>query len=275
MSGPRVDWRRMGIDLARVKSIELLHKKHGNRLYRVQYGSQSYILKWFNDAAQEFERQSYALLQELGVPTLLVHGQTESALLLEDLLTSTTWRLATKRDVENSATGVAVAEWNRQLHEAGRELLSEANVVPGFLKREVDGLTAETIRDTAEKLGMSTVPVWALAAANIEALKHAMRSLSETLTYNDFHWTNLALSRHQEFPLSVVVFDYHFLGIGLRYSDYRNVSGSLGESAKAAFWEAFDPVVDRERIRAGPSPASLHSQSPQIDPNFQPEQGIA
>ena len=55
-------------------------------------------------------------------------------------------------------------------------------------------------------------------ADNIDRIRNAAITSAETLTYNDFHWTNLALSRNVE-PIRAVVFDYHLLGLGLRYSD--------------------------------------------------------
>jgi hypothetical protein len=102
---------------------------------------------------------------------------------------------------------------------------------PGFLEREVNSLDAETIIRIGKQLGLNHDLVWTLAAKHIEAIKDAMRSLPETLNYNDFHWTNLALSRRSVPSLRAVVYDYHLLGIGLCYSDCRNVVGSLGDRA--------------------------------------------
>ena len=69
----------------------------------------------------------------------------------------------------------------------------------------------------------------------------------ETLTFNDFHWTNLALSRNEK-PIRAVVFDYHLLGLGLRYSDCRNVTGSLRPDAADAFWSAYGETDPEEKI---------------------------
>ena len=97
-----------------------------------------------------------------------------------------------------------------------------------------------------------------LAAEHIEALKDGLRSLPETLTYNDFHWTNLALSRHQRPEFRAVVFDYHLLGIGLAASNCRNVGGSLGAAARAAFWVAYGAVDERAAALDAPV-ATLHA----------------
>lgn len=221
-----------------------MRQKHGNRLYRVKCGQRSFVLKWFGRPAQATEVRSYALLQRIGVPTLPVYAQTENALLLEDLAVSSNWRLAEEVDVARPETGTAVANWYLTLHARGEGLLPGSARSPGFLRREADELDSNSILETGKKLGLAHNPVWKLAAGHIQPLKDAMRSLPETLNYNDFHWSNLALSRDR--PLRAVVFDYHLLGIGPRYSDCRNVVASLGERAARAFWEAYGSVDERE-----------------------------
>ena len=89
-------------------------------------------------------------------------------------------------------------------------------------------------------------PKWVTLSHNTERVKQAAVAKSETLTYNEFHWTNLALSRNER-QLRVVVVDYHPLGLGLRYSDCRNVTGALSARAAAAFQAACgetDPVEE-------------------------------
>ena len=242
----------LGLDPADLTQAKLIHQKHGSHIYRVKCGSRSFVLKWFSDAARDIEVQSYALLEKLRVPTLPVYGMTENALLLEDLVASPTWRLAEEADVERSEPGVAVARWYRALHTAGREMLASPLGTPDFLQREADGLDTATVLKMGQKLDLSANPVWKLAADCIEPLKQAMRSLPETLNYNDFHWTNLALSRQQGPSVRAVVYDYHLLGIGLAYSDCRNVVGSLGEQAEIAFWEAYGLVGEREALLDAP-----------------------
>lgn len=242
----------LGLDPAAITDVALIHKKHGSRLYRVQCEEQSYVLKWFDDPDSAREVRCYGLLEKSGVPTLPVYGRTDDALLLEDLDRSITWRLAAEADMEHSEIGVAVAEWYLALHAAGREFLSEADTVPAFLKRETDILTAAVVLETGVKLGLSDNKVWTLAAEHIEALKAAAASLPQTFTYNDFFWGNLALSRQREPRFRAIVFDYHLLGIGLAYSDCRNVVGSLGERARAAFWETYGEVDPREALLDAP-----------------------
>ena len=251
---------QLGLDPTSITQVKRIHRKHGSRLYRVECGGRSFVLKWFSDPAQDIEVRSYALLEKHGVPTLPVYGQTENALLLEDLAASPilptsgqAWRLAEEADVACPETGVAVAEWYRALHAAGREMLAHPSGMPDFLGREVDALDPTTVMEIGRKLGLADDPVWKLAADCIERLKQAMRSLPETLNYNDFHWTNLVLSRGQDPSVRAVVYDYHLLGIGLAYSDCRNVVGSLGEQAGSAFWAAYGPVDEREALLDAPT----------------------
>lgn len=242
---------QLGLQPERVGAITLLHAQHGHRLYRLDYSKHSFVLKWF-PAAKDVELQSYALLQAHAVPTLPVHGCAEQAILLEDLLASPVWRLADKEEMARAETGVAVAEWYRCLHAAGREIMSGPTPPPSFLQRECDALDAPGILRMGQRLGMPDNPVWQLAAEHLASLQAALRALDQTLNYNDFYWTNLALSR-QSLPCPrAIVFDYHLLGIGLRYSDCRNVIGSLSGAARLAFWEAYGPVDEREALLDAP-----------------------
>ncbi|NLW50420.1 MAG: phosphotransferase [Candidatus Brocadiaceae bacterium] len=239
---------QLGLDRASV--VEVLHERAGTCVCRITQEKRSYVLKWCPSGRRATEVRAYQLLQDLGVPTLRVHAFTDNALLLDDLATSPQWRLASRDDVAEAGTGAAVALWYHELHRAGRRLLRRSDAPPDFLTRECDALRVESILSVGRKLDMADNAVWELAATHIEAIKAAMRSLPETLNYNDFHWTNMALSRRE--PIQAVVFDYHLLGIGPAYSDYRNVIGSLQAQAAATFREAWGPVEERERILDGP-----------------------
>jgi hypothetical protein len=243
---------RLGLDPTEVVEASLIHEGHGSRLYRIGTARGSLILKRLAESAEGNEVQAYALLQKHSVPTLVTRGSTENAILLEDLESSPLRRLATAVDVESPAVGVAVAEWYRALHAAGRRVMESPEEKPSFLRREVDALTPATVAETGKKLGLAARAVWRLAADSIEALAEAMRALPETLNYNDFHWTNLALSRQHRQPLQAVVYDYHLLGIGLAYSDYRNVTTGLRGEAVTAFADAYGPVDEREALLDAP-----------------------
>jgi SAM-dependent methyltransferase len=252
------DLQELGLAPSAVTGVTLLQQRPEHVLYRLTAGPRSFVLKWFANPARAGEVRAYALLARLGVPTLPVHGRTANALLLEDLATSDVWRLAGEADLHRPETGAAVAEWYRALHAAGRAVLADPSGAADFLHREVDSLDAATILRIGERLGLAADPVWELAADRIEALKRALCALPETLTYNDFHWTNLALSRGEGHGLRAVVFDYHLLGIGPAAGDYRNVTGSLEDPARRAFQVAYGEVDEREAILDAPV-AVLHA----------------
>lgn len=239
---------QLGVDPVAVTQTETLSDKHGHGIWRITTQEHTYILKWFPEGqSAATEVQAYGLLQELGVPTLPVHAKTNQALLLEDLATSAEWRLAVEDDVADPRVGEAIARWYGSLHERGAELLASSQYVPQFLTREIDRLDQNSILSTGRLLGLTDHSVWRLAADNIDLLKDAASNLAETLNYNDFHWTNLALSRSVDPQLNAVVFDYHLLGIGLRYSDCRNVTSSLQKDAVSAFWETYGAPNAREQ----------------------------
>lgn len=242
------DVLRLGIDPRAITSVDLIHARWDGRLYRISCGRQSFILKRFDGRVPWVEQRGYAILRDLGVPTLHLHAGTESALLLEDLASSDEWRLASPEDNLHHKTGKAVAEWYRALHAAGRELLSRPGPAPEFLTREEDVLNPERIVWMGDRLDMGGNPLWRLAADHIDAIKQAIRGRPETLNYNDFHWSNLALSRPGGGELRAVVFDYHLLGIGMACSDRRNVAGSLEGDARSAFEHAYGPVDEQEAV---------------------------
>lgn len=245
------DLAQLCLDPANCPRTFLLHERHGHAVYRLECLAGSFVLKWFDDQAPAVEVSNYELLQTNGVPTLPVHGRTPNALLLEDLSASQDWRVAVEADVARAETGVAVAGWYRALHAAGRPLVA-GPMRPPHLGREMDDVDAQTVRELAKRLGYTGDTLWALAADSIEPLKVAMRSLPETLTNNDFHWTNLALSRPDARARRAIVFDHHLLGIGLAASDHRNVLSGLEGQAQPAFREAYGPIDERATLLDAP-----------------------
>ena len=236
---------KMGLDHSLLKEVELIRKRHGNRLFRITHGSSSYILKVFGNPDASSEVRAYALLKDLGVPTLHTVATTSDALLLEDLEFSNHLRLAGEDDVGKAGVGVAIAVWYRALHQEGSRLSTD-QTEPSFLRREIEELTPASILDVAFRIGGAGQSEWVNLADNIDSIKNLAMTLEETLTYNDFHWTNLALSRNEK-PVRAIMFDYHLLGVGLRYSDCRNVTFSLEPDAADAFWSTYGETDPREK----------------------------
>ena len=237
---------KMGFETSHLRTVDLIQERHGNRLFRITLGITSYVLKVFGNPAASSEIRAYDLLRNIGVPTLRTIASTNSALLLEDLEASGDFRLASVNDVETAEVGVALAHWYQALHDAGSRFRM-SQIESSFLRREIEELTPASILDAAAKVGGSNQSKWITLADNINRVKEAAMASDETVTYNDFHWTNLALSRDEK-PIRAIVFDYHLLGLGLRYSDYRNVLGSLGPNAASAFRSEYGETDPREKV---------------------------
>jgi len=249
---PDCDLSLLGLERSELADVATVGGKHAAMLYRVVCADgRTLILKWFTEEGTANEVSAYALLARCCVPVLPLLGHTERALLLEDLTSSDNWRLARDQDMEDVAVGAAVARWYRSLHAAGREILLTAPHEAAFLCRETDVLDQEAMSWTGEKLGLHH-QAWRLASANAGPLREAMRALPETLNYNDFHWSNLALSRHYDEAPQAIVYDYHLLGIGPAYSDYRNVLTAMREPATSAFRESYGFVDAREATLDAP-----------------------
>ena len=206
-----------------------------------------YILKEFGEPEASREICAYSLLEDLEVPTVRVIARTDDALLLEDLDVSDHLRLAHEEDIGKPEVGVALAEWYRALHNAGATVRMGVDLRSSFLRREIDVLTPASIQEVAARVRGSDKKKWSILAGNIDRVRNAVMSSAETLTFNDFHWTNLALSRNER-PIRAVVFDFHLLGLGMRYSDCRNVTGSLGPDAADAFRSAYGETDSREEV---------------------------
>jgi len=239
--------RRLGLDPLEVRDLSLISRGSRSRVYRLRMGAQRSVLKWYPEGATH-EPQAYALLGALRVPTLTLLAHSDDALLLEDLETSLSWRTAEEGDLRGRETGRAVAEWYQFLHLAGRDLVVRG--APDWLELPWRDLSPEAISALPDRLGLERTPVWRLAAEHIEFLKAAVEALPLTLSYHDFHWSNLALSRGA--PRKAIVFDYHLLKLGLVWSDCRNVLTSLGPAAAEAFLESYGEVDPQEKLLDGP-----------------------
>lgn len=210
-----------------------LQSKDGIHVYRVVSPTSSYVLKYFEQPEYRREIAAYRLLYDLGVPTLEVAAVSDSALLLADIADHPQMRLGYPADLADPGVGEALAMWYRQLHSSGATYLAESGDWP---YREHDIITHENIRYIAECTRTTENPVWALAERQLPLVLDKISELGETLTFNDFFWTNLAVARDQS---TALMFDYNYLGTGLRYSDIRNVCASLEADAAAAFLSAY------------------------------------
>jgi hypothetical protein len=240
------DLGSLGVHPEEVEDMILLRQKVGHSVYRLICRQDSYILKWFAEP-NVVELKTYALLEEIGIPTLPVYARSDQALLLEDLQSSALWRLANDLDMAHPTTGQAVAEWYLRLHRAGRELLATSATRLDFLQPWVDVITEENLSVAAERFEFANTPGWDTIVANFATLRDRYHALPQTLNYNDFAAENLALSRDEHSPRKAVVFDYDCFSVGAAYSDWRNVTYSLAGEAREIFVQAYGPVSAGEK----------------------------
>lgn len=242
-------YAELGLDPAQIRDEVIISERHGHRVWRICLGGESFVVKSFPDVSTAAaEIAAYRLLRQLNVPTLPVYGMSERALVLEDLRARSRRRLAADEDIDKPGIGAALAGWYKLFHQRGCEFLKAPRNEPLIFRRESEALTAETITEPARALGLLANPVWKAATDALDLLKAAESRLSTTLNYNDFHWTNLAVGREEGEEPEVTLFDFHLLGIGMRYSDCRNVMSSLGPRAADAFRAGYGPVDPREKI---------------------------
>ncbi len=222
-----------------ITQIECLRRHANHATYRICLAGYSVILKLF-DESNPVELEAYRLLAQYDVITLPILGTQKQAILLEDISTGSEWHLATEQDVIEAKVGTAVAEWYKSFHNAGFQAVADGAVE--HIKDWVSILTPDSLFEAGEVLGVNDQAAWKLAIDHIDFFKAAVRAQPQTFNYNDFYFTNLALSLDVKRPLSAIVFDYDLFSLGPVYSDWRNVmSGLLGE-AKEAFVEAYGSV---------------------------------
>lgn len=214
-------------------TIDLIQNKDGVIVARVQNGTTSYIIKYFQNDDYKREIKNYQLLYDLSIPTVKVFGFTDSAILMENISQSDIFRLATKEDLDDVAIASEIAEWYKLLHTRSKDFSENYSAE---LYDETDFMTRDNIEFIKEKTGTQNLPVWKLINDNFDIIVSKIRSLPRVLTYNDFYYTNLIVAKDKT---SAFMFDYNLLGKGYVYSDIRNVCYSLGENAKNTFLEAY------------------------------------
>ncbi len=221
-------------------NFEKIQSKVGVHVYRVFIDKESYILKYFENQSDAREINNYKTLESLGVPTIKYFGNTQDAILLEDIKNSKKFRLGKPEDLKDECVARLIARWYKELHTKGNNI--------GNLKElysEYDSLTYENLILVMEKSETAGNPIWNIILNNLDKLVNTTEGYINTLTYNDFFWTNLAVSSDCK---SVLMFDFNLLGRGYAYADIRNVCSALSGEAASAFMNEYGPYEKKEKI---------------------------
>ena len=222
----------------------LIRAKAGISLYRVKSESKSFVLKVFEKQEDAREIENYRILSSLGIPTLPLLGVTQNALLLPDVEASSEYRIGMENDLSDPQIARAIAKWYRELHTKGRSFLAD-NRIPMY--DESDLITLTNLELVAEKTDTKDRDLWKVIREHFNMIRSRIDALPRTLTYNDFYWTNLVVSKDHK---KAFMFDYNLLGKGIAYGDVRNVISSLSHEAADAFLEEYGNDIAGEQIRA-------------------------
>lgn len=222
--------------------ITEIRSKNGISVYRVVHGDKSYVIKYFMNDPDRREIENYYILNSFGIMTIQLISATQSALLMDDIEQSNTYRLGNADDLNDIAVAVQIAKWYKELHSKGKHFVSSYK---GNLYDETDVITKANIDFIKSKTSTECNPVWEVLFHNFDLIKENIAKAERTLTYNDFYYTNLIVAKDKS---SAFMFDYNLLGKGYVFSDIRNVCTSLSEHAKTAFLKEYGEFNQKEMI---------------------------
>lgn len=224
---------QMGVCFERMEPIR---SKDGVHVARVFTGGKTAVLKYFEKEEFRREIENYRILRSLGIKTLEIYAESDSAILMEDADASPVLRLGIERDHADPALAEKLAVWYRSLHEKGYAYVAAHGA---GLYDESECVTPENLALVREKTGTGAHGVWKLIDENLGGILQALKNLPRTLTYNDFYYTNLIAAKDSSFAF---MYDYNLLGKGYAYGDVRNVISSLQGGAVDAFLHAYGPT---------------------------------
>jgi hypothetical protein len=213
-----------------LQDLCLLREKGGVYVYRCTYGGAPAIVKYFDKEDDRREILSYQMLIKSGIPTMKILVFGKVSFVMEDINASYFWRLGTPDDMQDAEVAECLARWYFALHEIGSEV-SNLN----DLYCEWDSITEESLEALCMKFP-EAADTLGFILARVEELREILDSLSYTLTYNDFYWTNFIVRKDKR---AALMFDYNLLGRGCRHADFSNIA-SLSPDAYRAFTEEYE-----------------------------------
>ena len=122
-------------------------------------------------------------------------------------------------------------------------------------------ITQDNLNIIATRTRTKECEVWGLLHDNLGVIQARLETLTKTLTYNDYYYTNMVIAKDKS---SVFMFDYNLLGKGYAYADVRNVTSSLAPKAKMAFLKEYGGLHRLDEFHA------LHGKEILIDAVISP-----
>ena len=213
--------------------VHLIRSKEGVIVARVRWDNGTAVLKCFENTAFRREIQNYDILQNCGIPTIMVLGKSDRSILLEDIDSSDTYRLGMEQDLEDPAVIKAIAKWYKILHTNGRQYVQQYGA---GMYEEWDFFTMENIKAIRTRFELAGSEGLKAIMDHYGELRERIDAAPRSLTYNDFYYTNLVVKKDAS---EAMMFDYNLLGKGNPASDIRNVTYWLTEENKKLFFSVY------------------------------------
>lgn len=228
-----------------VTGLQVLSDKDGITVCRLRTGKETYVLKYFENPVYRREIGYYDLVQQMGLETIPIVGKREASILMEDMADHARYRLAKKEDLNEASVVVALAEYYKHLHRAGRAHLKDKPKVAYY--SELKRMTPQALRALKEKTAYDHHDFWQDVNDLIQEVM-VYYERHKTITYNDFYHVNMVVSKDLK---EAFMFDYNMLGEGLAYGDIRNVLSCLNEEMSALFIKTYGPFSPYEEAIDG------------------------
>jgi hypothetical protein len=161
---------------------------------------------------------------------------------MEDLRYSDSWRLGKAEDMQSEKIASVLAAWYQKLHSLGQTLANDP-VLTWY--SELNFFTREGFALVQAPTQSHDAELWQTLDSLIDPILACIQEIPKTLTYNDFYYVNLAVSRDEK---SALMFDYNLLGVGFPVMDVGNVCASLSPSAAEAFKVSYGPLNPQEQL---------------------------
>lgn len=213
----------------KVDAISLIRSKSGIVLYRAKSGDRHLVLKLFVSGFGRGEIACYHFFHQQKLQTLPLVFADDNALVMEDLLFSKEYRLATEDDMNDPAVMESLGQWYRQLHQLPTEPFE---ISPEFHALRTENLAAKQLQYQDDARFQNVLP-------HLLALLAACKRLPLVPCYNDFYYVNMAKTADAAF-----LFDYGQVALNYAGLDLVNALWFSNPESRAAFLRGYDMQID-------------------------------
>ncbi|QQK06931.1 hypothetical protein [Miniphocaeibacter halophilus] len=221
-------------------NIELVRCKDEIVVYRVKLEDKFAILKMFLTNKYIREIESYKILTRLKLPTVNIFNMSKMSILMEDILYSKNLRLGIREDMNNPKVMYNLGKWYKKLHLEGEKFVSNNTNIKMY--SPLNYITIENINKLATWTSTENNLFWKLFRNNFNVIQNTLNTIPKTLTYNDFYFENLIVSKKYD---SAFMFDFNFLGIGIRATDIKNALWFSDNEVKNEFLRGYEYIIPK------------------------------